>query len=72
MTFAIGGLASADEEKKAAKADVKKENRYAIPDGDSAALLKFIEVLQNFRPETADQFFEHRKQAPAAMKAAAE
>lgn len=72
LTFAIGGLAPADDEKKAAEAEVKKEDRYAIPEGDSAALLKFVEKLQNFRPDTADQFFEHRKKAPAAMKAAAE
>jgi thiol-disulfide isomerase/thioredoxin len=72
LTFSIGGMATADDEKKEAKAEVKKEDRYAIPEGDSAVLLKFVEALQNFRPETAEQFFEHRKKAPAAMKAAAE
>jgi len=71
LTFAIGGPATADEN-TAANVEDKQADRYAIPQGDAAALLKFIEGLRNFKPETSDQFFEHRKKAPAAMKAAAE
>lgn len=72
LTFAIGSTATADDKKSEAKVELKQEDRYAVPDGDSAALLKFIEGLQKFRPETADQFFEHQEKAPAAMKVAAE
>ena len=72
LTFTVVGTATADGEKKEAKVEVKQKDRYAVPEGDSAALLKFVEELQKFRPETAEQFYEHRKKAPAAMKAAAE
>jgi len=61
-----------DDANKEATADAKKVDRYAVPDGDSAALLKFVDELQKFRPETADQYFEHQKKAPAAIRAAAE
>ena len=72
LTFTVVGTATADGEKKEAKVEVKQKDRYAVPEGDSAALLKFVEELQKFRPETAEQFYEHRKKAPAAIKAAAE
>jgi len=62
----------ADDQQNNAPAEVQAGDLYAIPEGDSAAILKFIETLQNFKPETAEQFFEHRKKQPAALQAAAE
>jgi thiol-disulfide isomerase/thioredoxin len=47
-------------------------DRYAVPEGDAAALLKFIESLQTFQPKTREELFAHRRQAPGAIKSAAE
>ncbi len=47
-------------------------NRYALPDGGVGELLTFIQDLREFRPTTAPQYAEHRRAAPAALKAAAE
>ncbi len=71
------GLAVGDDQKAAddgndPAAPAEKSDRYAVPDGDSQAILKFVAGLQKFRPNTAEEFFEHRKKAPLAMKAAAE
>ncbi len=78
LAITTAGMVRADDATKDASPEAQADetkaaaDRYTIPDGDSAALLKFVEGLQKFRPETAEQFFEHRKKAPAAMKAAAE
>jgi thiol-disulfide isomerase/thioredoxin len=70
LTLASGCAATADE--NTANVKDKQVDRYTVPEGDSAVLLKFIEDLNNFKPDTSDQFFEYRKKAPAAKKAAAE
>jgi outer membrane protein assembly factor BamB len=46
-------------------------DRYAMPKGDVEALLKFIEDLKQFRPQTDSQSAEHKRRAPSALKAAA-
>jgi len=49
------------------------KDRYAVPETeDPAVLLKFVEDLRNFQPDTAGDFLEHRRKAPEAMRAAAE
>ncbi len=46
-------------------------DRYAVPDGGVEPLLKFIEDLETFRPNSQEEFLNHRAKAPAALEAAA-
>ena len=74
---------SADPNKKPAADDKDGDNPdaeaedaaklYTVPDSNkSADLLKFIEAIRKYRPETVEAAVEHQKRAPAAVKAAAE
>ena len=64
-------LTAAEQQKKAEnppdQAAATPVDRYAVPEGDVAALLKFIEELQSYRPTTAQEFVEHRKKALEAL-----
>lgn len=46
-------------------------DRYAVPEGDTAALLKFIEDLQNFRPAPEERL-EYSTKVQEALRKAAE
>jgi thiol-disulfide isomerase/thioredoxin len=68
----------ADDEKKKEKKPTEKPaaekpvDRYALPDGGVEALLKFIDDVRTFEPNTTEEYFAHRQKAPAAIRAAAE
>ncbi len=47
-------------------------DRYTVPAGDVSELLKFIEDLKEFRPETPQERVEHQVKAQATLKLAAE
>jgi len=46
-------------------------SHYVVPEGGVAELLKFIEDLRQFRPNTRQQRAEHTRKAPKALKTAA-
>ncbi len=50
----------------------KPADRYALPDGGVEVLLKYIDELRTFQPNTTEEYFAHREKAPAAIRAAAE
>jgi len=90
--FTFGPVRAADEKKTDAEkpGDAKKDaeapaDPFAVPEGDAAALLKFIEDLQKNRPpmprrrpvtdeekKAFQKFLLYRKKAPPAIKKAAE
>jgi len=51
---------------------VLRADRYTVPDGDSADLIRFIEGLRNFEPRSQAEAMLHRQKAPGAAIAAAE
>jgi thiol-disulfide isomerase/thioredoxin len=60
---------------KAAKDDAAEDDAklYQLPDTkNSAELLKFIEKIREYKPESVEDAMAHQKQAPGAIKAAAE
>jgi thiol-disulfide isomerase/thioredoxin len=59
-----------DESKPSAKE--KEKDRYAVPEGDVKQLVKFIQELREFQPNTAAEALEYRQKAPAAVRTAAE
>ena len=66
-------VSQGQENPSPAATPTQPKDRYAVPETeDPAALLKFIEDLRNFQPESAGEFLEHRRKAPEAMRAAAE
>ncbi|RIK84189.1 MAG: hypothetical protein DCC68_02025 [Planctomycetota bacterium] len=75
--FSLAATAMAQDEKTDAKADEKKEggedkNIYELPkDADAAALIKFIEGLQNHRVNSREEFEAHREKAGPAIRQAA-
>jgi thiol-disulfide isomerase/thioredoxin len=62
----------ASDKPAAEKPSTEKADRYELPAGDAAALVKFIEDLKKFRPTTRDELVAHFQKSPAAIKAAAE
>jgi thiol-disulfide isomerase/thioredoxin len=70
LAFAIGSTATADD-KPVDNSKIKPADLYAVPKGDSATLLKFIEGIKSFKPTTSEQLVEYREKASVAMKAAA-
>jgi len=52
-------------------AAVEKKISYEVPEGGVEELAKYIEKVQDFQPETAAEYLEHRRKAQAAMTAAA-
>ncbi len=71
--------AAADDVSPAAKPKAKTEEAddnsklYQVPDTKSSAeLLKFIERIRDYKPESVEDAIAHQKQAPQAIKAAAE
>ena len=79
--FVLGGLlvalgpaacAPAEEEAKPA-AEAKKDAAvsYDVPEGNVETLVKFIDGLRSYQPANMTEYFEHRKQAPQAILAAA-
>ncbi|MBL7041977.1 MAG: DUF1559 domain-containing protein [Pirellulaceae bacterium] len=47
-------------------------DRYTVPEGDVSELLKFIEDLKKFRPETPQERAEHQVKAQTTLRLAAE
>jgi len=47
-------------------------DRYTVPAGDASELMKFIEDLKKFRPETPQERAEHQIRAQTTLKLAAE
>lgn len=50
----------------------KAESRYVVPEGSSETLVKFIEGISQYEPENTADALLHRRQAPAAIRSAAE
>lgn len=48
----------------------KPADRYAVPEGDVAAILKFLEGLETYRPTTTDEILAYRKSAKNAFQTA--
>ena len=70
-----GNWASAQEAKKEPKAEAKAEatDIYAVPDSDDTKVLSdFIKQVKSFRPTTRDEYINHTRKSPPALKAAAE
>ena len=77
-----GAAVAADKEPATKKPAAVKEvettaeeaaaDRYKVPDGDSADLLKFIDSLRRFRPTTREEYVAHKEKSVTAIKAAAE
>ena len=67
-------LITPDGDKQAAEKEAPKPDPYAIPEGDAAALVKFIEDMQAMRPNVTSQLelMEHLKKSSGAQIAAAE
>lgn len=69
-------VAAAEAEKNASipadQAAATPVDRYVVPEGDVAALLKFMDELQAYRPTTAQEFQEHRQKSAQALRQAAE
>jgi thiol-disulfide isomerase/thioredoxin len=70
--FAVAATPAAEEGKAAEKKPTETVDRYAVPEGDAAALLKFIDDLRAFHPATLDEAREHRQKSQAALQTAAE
>ncbi|MEX0585782.1 MAG: TlpA disulfide reductase family protein [Pirellulales bacterium] len=61
------------EAKEDEKEEKKAEDRYAVPETkDADELVKFVTGLKRFRAQSREEFFEHVRKAPAAIKTAAE
>ncbi|MDA1051244.1 MAG: thioredoxin-like domain-containing protein [Planctomycetota bacterium] len=50
----------------------KPAGRYAVPDGDVAAILKFLKGLETYRPTTTDEILAYRQNARKAIQTAAD
>ena len=73
----VASAGRAAEETKPAGGEAEKPaaapvDRYAVPEGDVARLLTFIDELQKFRPTTLEEYENHQQKSPAALKLAAE
>ncbi|MBP88723.1 MAG: hypothetical protein CMJ64_18755 [Planctomycetaceae bacterium] len=71
--FLFGSTSVFSEEsdnEKAAKA--KPKDRYQVPEGDVAALAKFLDGLMAYRPKTTDEILAYRQKARKAMESAAD
>jgi thiol-disulfide isomerase/thioredoxin len=69
--FLFGSMpVSADESEKSAKA--KPKDRYHVPEGDVAAVAKFLDALMVYRPKTTDEILAYRQKAQKAMESAAD
>lgn len=55
-----------------AKEKAKPKDRYQVPDGDVAALVKFLDGLMSFRPKTTGEILAYRQKAQKAMESAAD
>ncbi|MBC8352117.1 MAG: TlpA family protein disulfide reductase [Planctomycetes bacterium] len=49
----------------------KPAGRYAVPEGDVAALVKFLAGLESYRPTTTDEILAYRQYARKALETAA-
>jgi hypothetical protein len=75
LTMAIGLLVSAPPWAWAGEPDAAAEDgadRYAVPEGDIAQLVKFLDSLSQFRPGTIEEDIEHRTKFRKALKQAAQ
>ncbi|MEQ8785396.1 MAG: TlpA disulfide reductase family protein [Pirellulaceae bacterium] len=66
---ASGAVCQAQEKSKPA---AKAEDRFAVPEGDVEALVKFIQEMREFLPNNAAEALEFRQKGPAAIRTAAE
>jgi len=78
VVFTIRAQEAKEEAKKdqkpAAKGEADKpeaKDRYAVPEGGVDELVKFVEELEAFHPDNAQEYFAHRQKAPVALDAAA-
>ncbi len=67
LAFAAGPLAIRAEDDVAKPAD-----RYAVPEGDVAAIVKFMDDLEAFQPTKTDEILAYRQHAVKAFQTAAE
>ena len=63
-TVALSPLRAEDEV-------AKKVDRYAVPEGDVVALVKFIEVLEVYRPKTSEEIDAYKLNARKSLETAA-
>ena len=64
--------AAASQDKEKEEAGKKKVDRYAVPEGDVAELLEFIDRVKSFQPRKFEEHLEHRQKSLGAIKLAAE
>lgn len=50
----------------------KPVDRYAVPEGDVAAILKFLTELESYRPTNTDEILAYRQHARKALQTAAD
>ncbi len=67
LAFATGPLALRAEDEVAKPAD-----RYAVPEGDVAALVKFLNDLESYQPKKTDEILAYKQHALKAFHTAAE
>lgn len=59
-------------EKKEKKEAEKEKGIYAVPEGDVEELIKFIDKVREFQPNSVVEALEYREKGPKAIQAAAE
>ena len=70
--FLLGSTPAFSEDSDTEKAAAAKpKNRYQVPEGDAPALVKFIDSLFSYKPQTTDEMLVFRVNAPKAIKLAA-
>jgi len=57
-------------QEEAKKQEEPVQDRYAVPEGDVAALVKFLDDLAAYRPKTTEENLTHRQKATKALQTA--
>lgn len=71
LTLFIATFSFAQEESPEPAAARQKADRYTAPDTDVAGLMKYIEEIRSFEPESAEQALLHHRKARIAIHDAA-
>lgn len=67
LAFAAGSLALRAEDEVAKPAD-----RYAVPEGDVVALVKFLNALESYEPKNTEEILTYKQHALKAFETAAD